>query len=407
MLADKKKKVLYITNVNIEGKFLPGVINKIKGQIQAFGNSGFDASILYSGSNDKIILQSPGFSNRSFHGARCVKFKDGLISKLVSHLKVAWFGSINFKNCYTAINSDFDVIYLRFYLPGTDLIRFLKRLKKDKPSTLILLEYPTLNVVEELKKRDMVGRVTYYLNKNKIRELNQYTDYVVTLTKDKILFDKPALQMPNGIELAGILPAPLPAFDNQLVLLGVASDCAFYHGFDKVIKGLARYKSQKRHAKVLFRIVSNPLSRNVDELRALAKGLDVADMVSFELPKSREELAEEYSQVHIGMGTLALHRIGLMDNYSLKHREYAAFGLPFVMSKGDDHFEDSPFVMTVERDEEPLDIQAVLDFYTSLRSHYPDYPQAFRKSIENTITWEAQMKDIFAAINKGKEKQAV
>lgn len=406
-MLNKKKKVLYITNVNIAGKFLLGVINKIEGQLKAFENAGFEASVLYLGNDEKVVLQSPNQSSQLFNGGRHVRPEGSLISKLVNHLRVAWFGSINFENCYSAIGDNFDAIYLRFYLPGTNLIRFLKRLKKDAPSTLILLEYPTLNVVNEMKKRDIVGRVTYFLNRKKINHLNRFADYVVTLTKDKILFDKPALQMSNGIELAGILPVPVSTFDNSLILLGVASDCAFYHGFDKVLRGLAKYKSTGSQTMVSFRIVSNPLSKNVDVLKALAKELDIESMVSFELPKTREELAEEYKKVHIGMGTLALHRIGLMDNYSLKHREYAAFGLPFVMSKGDDHFEDSPFVFKVERDEEPLDIEAIVDFYTSLRSKYPDYPRAFRKSIENTITWEAQMKDVFAAINKGKEEQPV
>lgn len=403
-----KKKILYITNVNLEGQYLPGVINKINGQLKAFTAGGFETAVLYPGNSKRLVFKKGNGGCLFFKGARMVDPHSSFFKKLVSHLKVVWSGSLCFDKCSNVIvNEKYDAVYLRFYLPGRDLIRFLKTLRKECPGTLLLLEYPTLNVVTEMKKRDKVSRISYYFNQKRIGLLNRLTDYIITLTKDEILFDKPVLQMPNGIELAGILPVSLPVFGNQLVLLGVASDCAFYHGFDKVIKGLAKYKTAGGSIKILFRVISNPLSRNVDELRALAKDLDVADMVSFELPKSREELAEEYSQVHIGMGTLALHRIGLMDNYSLKHREYAAFGLPFVMSKGDDHFEDSPFVMTVERDEEPLDIQAVLDFYTSLRSNYPDYPQAFRKSIENTITWEAQMKDIFAAINRGKEKQVV
>lgn len=403
----RSKKIIYISNVNLEGSFLPGVILKIQGQEKAFKENGFEVDLLYPVDSKKIVLKRNSGERLFFKGAREVDVKASFHKKLLQHYRVSQYGSINFLDCYNVLLQErYDAIYLRFYLPGTGLVQFLRRIKKDQPETLVLLEYPTSNT-KELFSNGLVRKVTYRMNKKRVTVLNNLSDYFVTLTNDKMLWGKPAIHMSNGIELSRIEPVSVPAFSSKFIILGVASDINFYHGFDKVIRGLADYKKKLSVTGVLFRIISNPLSKNMDALKALAKDLGVESMVSFELPKTRAELAEVYQQVHLGMGTLALHRIGLMDNYSLKHREYAAFGLPFVMSKGDDHFEDSTFVLTVERDEEPLDIQAIIDFYISLRSKYPDYPQAFRKSIENAITWEAQMKDVFAAINKGKEEQPV
>lgn len=399
-MKEGRKKVLYITNVNIEGKYLQGVILKIKGQLKAFNDNGFDADLLYAGNNQKIVLLTAKGERKEFKGARQVQ-PNNFFTKLISHFKVARLGSINFQYCYdTIVNKGYDAVYLRFYLPGTGLIKFLTRFKKDRPSTKILLEYPTLNVTTEMKKRDWVGRITWFLNSNKVNRLNQKADYIITLTKDKTLFGKPAIFMANGIDLDAIFPVPVPILKNEIILLGVASDCAFYHGFDKVIKGISIYKKQGFEIVVSFKIISNPLSKNVDYLKNLVKELEVEDLVSFELPRTRAQLAEEYRIVHIGVGTLALHRINLMDNYSLKHREYAAFGLPFIMSKGDDYFEASPFVLTVERNDEPLDIQQVVDFYLSLRKDHPSYPGEFRKSVEGQITWDAQLKNVFDVINK-------
>jgi hypothetical protein len=251
-----------------------------------------------------------------------------------------------------------------------------------------------------MKKRGIVSRISYYLNRKKIMKLNSKADYIITLTKDRTLFGKPAIFMPNGIELEGIIPVSVPAFNNKLVLMGVTSDCAFYHGFDKVIKGIAEYKKQGGGVEVVFRIVSNPHSRNVDYLKNLSTEFNVAGLISFESSKTREELVAEYSKIHLGIGTLALHRINLMDNYSLKHREYAAFGIPFIMSKGDDQFENSDFVYTVERNDDPLDIGEIINFYISLRNNHPGYPQEFRNSIESQITWHSQMKNVFAVINE-------
>lgn len=397
-MSQATKKLLYITNVNMDGKFLPGVVSKIRGQLKAMTENHFEASILYTG-NNQLVFKKQNQENIFFRGARQINVGSGFILKLISHLRVARFGSINFQNCYQQIIKEkFDAIYLRFYLPGIDLIKFLNRLKRDSPSTKVLLEYPTLNVLTEMKKRGVISRVTYYLNQNKIRKLNSGVDYIVTLTKDKTLFGKPAIHMPNGIELEGITPVPVPLFSNKLILIGVTSDCAFYHGFDRVIKGIADYKKMGGVTEIYFKIISNPLSTHVNQLKDLASELNVQDLISFETPKTREELSFEYSKTHLGIGTLSLHRINLMDNYSLKHREYAAFGLPFIMSKGDDHFEGSPFVMSVERNDEPLDIQQVVDFYQELRKNHPDYPQEFRSSVQEKITWNTQMKNIFEII---------
>jgi len=399
-MLDKKKKILYISNVNLDGPFLPGVIHKILGQERAFKKSGFEFDSLYPGDNKKVTIKKDNGEKLIFSGSRDAYTKGSVYSKLIQHYQISHFGSIDFSNCFNAIeNANYDIIYLRFYLPGKDLIVFLERLKKTCNNIIILLEYPTLNI-ENLFSNSIVRKISYLMNRNRIKRLNRLSDYFITLTKDKSLFGKPAIFMANGIAVEDIKPIDVPDFNNQIVLLAVASDCGFYHGFDKVIKGLSIYKKQKYPVMVSFRIISNPLSKNVGHLKSLVKELEVEDLVSFELPKTRQELSKEYRKVHIGMGTLALHRINLMDNYSLKHLEYAAFGLPFIMSKGDDHFEGSPFVLTVERDEEPLDINQVVNFYISLRNKYPSYPQDFRKSVEGHITWDAQLKNVFAIINK-------
>lgn len=394
------KKVLYITNVNLEGPYLQGVVIKINGQLKAFRKKGFDVDLLSLGNNNNLTFTNGKGDSKLYNGGRSYK-PHGFFSKLVNHFRIAWYGSINFSQCTTdLLSNSYDAVYLRFYIPGTDLIKFLRILKAKNPHVKILLEYPTLHAATEFKKRDWPSRITYYLNRRRIKKLNNSADYIVTLTKDKTLFGKPALFMPNGIELESIQPIPVPLFESEVCILGVASDCAFYHGFDKVIKGLSIYKKQKHGINVRFRLITNPLSRHVDYLKDLAKELAVEELVSFEKPMSRNQLSEVYKEVHVGMGTLAMHRIDMSDNFSLKHREYAAFGLPFLMSKGDSFFESSPFVITIERDDDPINIEELVRFYLDLRNRFPDYPVEFRRQVENKISWEHQLGEVFKAISE-------
>lgn len=401
-MKDLKKKVIYISNVNMKGRFLPGVVEKMKGQLAAFRNQGFETDLLYPAGDGTIVIERQEGTDQVFKGSR-EKFPDrNIFAKIRRHISVILFGSMDFADCTDSIlNSGYDAVYLRFFLPGRDLIRFFKRMKKHSEKTVLLLEYPTLNVKASFTM-DLARKINYIVNHGRVQKLNTLADYLITLTRDKVLFGRPAVFMANGIQLRGIVPVlPAPLTDT-ITILGVASDCAFYHGFDKVIKGIAAHQALNPETRVKFRIISNPLSKNVDVLKSLVAELRVNEWVSFEPVMTRKELERVYGEVHIGMGTLALHRIGLQDNYSLKHREYAAFGLPFIMSRGDEHFEHSPFVLTVERDEEPLSVQKIVEFYKSIRDHYPDYPQRFRESVEKLITWEAQMQGVFDVIEKGK-----
>lgn len=397
-----KKKILYISNVDLSGKFIPGVVEKIRGQRAAFQRNDFIVDLLYPTNDGAVYIEYANGTKKKYNGARPFYTEKGLFHKLILHLRLAWFGSINFAHCIDDVQKEkYEGIYLRFYLPGRDLIKFISKVKSVNKELLLLLEYPTLNV-KEILKTDLARRVSYIINSGRIRRLHKLSDYIITLTKDRELFGRPALFMPNGLDLSNIAVLPPPDFKDSLVLLGVASDCAHYHGYDKIIKGIYQYKKSGAGVKVSFRIISSLLGHNIVYLRNLVDELNLKNEVEFLDAMPRQELAAQYREVHLGVGTLALHRVGMMDNFSLKHREYAAFGLPFVMSKGDDVFENSPYVMTVERDEEPLNITKLVEFYLNIRKSDSGYPASFRKSMEKTITWDAQLTEVFRVFRNGK-----
>lgn len=393
------KKILYISNVDLSGKFIPGVVEKIRGQAAAFRRAGFVLDLLYPTNDGVIYIETDQGQKKRYKGARPFYAKSGLLRKMLLHLRLAWYGSISFKDCENEILSEeYDGIYLRFYIPGSDLINFLERVRRHNKNILVLLEYPTLNIKQVLKG-DWVRKFSYYINASRIEKLNKLADYIVTLTKDKTLFGKPAIFMANGFESGKISVLQPQTSADPFIILGVASDCAHYHGYDKVISGMTAYYRSNPARKVYFRIVSSLLGYNISALRKLVDENNLTPYVQFCGTMDRIGLEKQYQQAHVGMGTLALHRVGLLDNYSLKHREYAAFGLPFIMSKGDDVFEDSSFVLTVERDEQPLDISGILSFFDKLMSDYPDYPRAFRQFADERISWDTQLKNVFNVIN--------
>lgn len=100
-----------------------------------------------------------------------------------------------------------------------------------------------------------------------------------------------------------------------------------------------------------------------------------------------KELDAVFEQSDMGIGSLARHRSGIDKIKTLKNREYAARGIPFVYSETDDDFEHQPYILKAAPDDSPLDIEKVIRFYQSLKTT----PLQIRMSIEQSLSWKAQM----------------
>ena len=100
-----------------------------------------------------------------------------------------------------------------------------------------------------------------------------------------------------------------------------------------------------------------------------------------------KELDAVFEQSDMGIGSLSRHRSGIDKIKTLKNREYAARGIPFVYSETDDDFEHQPYILKAAPDDSPLDIEKVIRFYQSLKTT----PLQIRMSIEQSLSWKAQM----------------
>ena len=75
---------------------------------------------------------------------------------------------------------------------------------------------------------------------------------------------------------------------------------------------------------------------------------------------------------------------------SLKNREYAARGIPFVYSERDSDFDPMPYVLKAPADDTPLDITALLGWLDTA-DRTPEY---IRTTIEGRLSWERQMQKV-------------
>ena len=103
-----------------------------------------------------------------------------------------------------------------------------------------------------------------------------------------------------------------------------------------------------------------------------------------------KDLDNLFDECQLGIGSLARHRSGITHLRSLKNREYAARGIPFIYSEIDDDFEDMPYIMKVPTDESNINVSKVIDFYKSITIS----PLAIRSSIIDKLSWKSQMQAV-------------
>ena len=186
----------------------------------------------------------------------------------------------------------------------------------------------------------------------------------------------------------------MPDSSDAFNLIAVA-EIHFWHGFDRVVAGLANYYKKNPGRKVILHIVGGGIQAEIDLLRRLAKEGGIEDKVVFYGPLWGEELDNSFEGSHFAIASLARHRSGISRIKTLKNREYAARGIPFIYSETDEDFDTRPYILKAKADESPIDIDSIINFCDSLTMS----PEAIRKSIESELSWDRQMKRVIDEIN--------
>ena len=181
----------------------------------------------------------------------------------------------------------------------------------------------------------------------------------------------------------------------ELNLIGVA-EIHQWHGFDRIIKGLAKYYSKHPDYIVKFHVVGYFFSAEVETaFKRIISDNHMENYVILYGKQHGKTLDRIFDWCDMGVGSLGRHRVGIQQIKTLKNREYAARGIPFVYSETDSDFDERPYVLKVPADESPVDIQQVVDFY-----HHFNMPAIeVRKSIQD-LSWTSQMKHVVEEVYK-------
>ncbi|WP_349921783.1 glycosyltransferase [Aeromonas veronii] len=208
---------------------------------------------------------------------------------------------------------------------------------------------------------------------------------------------RPIRKMGNGA--TWIEPqAPEPKLDIRKAfhLLGVGY-LARWHGYDRLFPLIPDFVKAYPNVDLrLFLVGQGPAS---EQLAQQAQELGVADYVTFTGALDPQCLANRYSGVHLGIGTLGCHRTGITYAEALKHREFMFYGLPFIYSLQDSFSDDQlEGVWRQPTDESPINLITIYEKYLDLPQ--VDLFYGLMKYAKSHFTWQMKTKNIMTEIQK-------
>ncbi|MEN6618394.1 MAG: glycosyltransferase [Rikenellaceae bacterium] len=356
-----------------------GISKKIIYQIAALKECGMDVELCH------MVIDEYGNQKRVCGDKVIDNYGNGPFASLLK-----WFRFKALTNYI--ISNKIKFVYIRsFYNTNFHLLRMLRKLRKE--GIKVVMEFPTYPYDIETKGGPLKYSFIFFINRILRERLKNNIDRIVTFTDYANIHGVKTICISNGVDFKSIkLKSTVSEKENIIRLIGVA-EIHYWHGFDRIITGLGEYYNSQRNVEVYFDIVGDGFPKDVQSLIQLTKQLNMNDYVHFYGNKHGEDLDNLFDQADFGVASLARHRSNITKIKTLKTREYAARGIPFIYSEIDDDFENMSYIIKAPADETPINIEQIVEFKKSLKLS----PLDIRNSIIDTLSWKVQMQKVIDA----------
>lgn len=368
-----------------------GITKKIHYQVKGLKENGHDVRLCYY--------------DFSPDGHRC-RYVDGQVIKDYGTGKWAAIRQrMDYDGVYDyCVREGIQFIYARCFMNANPfLVRFFKKIRKA--GIHAVTEIPTYPYDQELRTFYWVQRMELKVDQLFRNGLYKYMDAMVTFSDAKEIFGQRTINISNGVDFDSI---PIHEVKSQesgvgsdksaLHLIGVA-EIHPWHAFDRVVAGIGeyyrRYRSECMECRdVYFHIVGGVHPHHMKQyFNPLIEKYHLHDKIIFHGTLFGKELDEVFNQCQFAIGSLGRHRSGITVIKTLKNREYATRGIPFIYSEIDSDFDHQPYIVKAPADETPIDIQQIIDFMADFKMA----PEDIRKTVE-PLQWKYQMKKVVDAV---------
>jgi glycosyltransferase involved in cell wall biosynthesis len=359
-------KIYYFARINPVGA--PGIYKKLIQTVAALEKSGHQSELIVANGEGGLMKALPSVMS--------------LLTKLVK------------------VKADVVIIRNDILMPLLSVGMIIQRIR----GTRVVVDVPTpitnwINEINLSKHKSLLWRLRRTLL---IRSSFPWSLWpaskVIQYAKESMFFSfgirNKSLLSGNGIDIEGI---PLRKFSynvdhRKLVLIGVAA-LADWHGYDRVIRGIAEFMSaNKTGTNVYFYIVGDgPVKADLEKL---SYKLGIESNIKFFGFLDGKKLDEIYDISDMAVASLGLYRVGLKEASSLKSREYIARGLPIINSGRDVDFDPPPyFVFQVKNNSSNINIQDLILWHKSLNCDL-DFGSHLRNYAKDRLSFHSKIKSL-------------
>jgi glycosyltransferase involved in cell wall biosynthesis len=380
MMTEQSIRGILIARLDVSRPNHAGVDKKLKAQQAALERA-----------LGPVDLWALGGSSILCNGKEVLRANPGKLSRI-------WLYASRFYGEIAKHLGDADYLYIRYQRSTPAFVSLLHKIQQQRPGMRIFVEIPTFPYEsEQVSARDKaLGLIDRVLRKR----LRRYVHRIITFADEKTIFGIPAISTQNGIDAAQIrsLGKSPDADHSKAVVLVSAANIAFYHGYDRIIRGLADFRRNHPNRTVTFHLAGT--GGALPELQALSRQQGVDDIVHFHGPLQGEALDAVMKLADIGISSIGMHRLKV-DTSNLKSREFCAHGIPFLIAYPDRDFPpEFPFCMHAPPDDTPVDIASLLEFYDRLSIEHPDYAERLRQYAQDRLTWDSKLAVVVTEIRR-------
>lgn len=369
------KKGLFYARIQSDTTENHGLVKKCRGLVKGFEKLGWEMDIIWL-SKDGIKL----------NGDLVVSFPISLNSESINTILFNHF-LFDFLASKKLDFKAYQFIFARFPLAHPGFLYFLRHAKKSNPSIKTILEVPTWPY--GLEHQSLLRNLQYALDNKCQKYLKNYVDRVVHYGEFQELFGIPAFGIRNGVDTDEILMANGVSTGTKIRLLATGN-WNFWHGLDRLLLGFAEYPSIAK--KFHLTIVGG--GREIPNYLAIVKKHGLENMVDVLPPCTGAELDAYFDSADICIGCLGMFRKNVALDSSLKHREYAARGVPFILTTPDPDFpENLPWVKYFPAEEGAIDLQRLFMFYQNLLTSTA-LRQEIRAYAESKLDWSIKLRTV-------------
>ena len=346
-----------------------GISKKISYQVEALKACEMEVHLCY--------MDESHTKKRMIDGIAIDDFGNGIISKIRKRIDFSAIVDYSIKH-------QIQFVYIRSnHNANPFTIRMVKRMRRA--GMKVVMEIPTYPYDAEYEAQGMNRQI--FQDKLFRRQLAKQLDAIVTFSDNEMIFGQRTIRISNGIDFEHVkMKSTTNDTSHQLNLIGVA-EIHRWHGFDRVVRGLADYYSQPHDKEVVFHVVGYFFSKEIEhQFRSLIHDCHMEEHVILYGKKHGAELDKLFDRCDFGIGSLGRHRAGITFIKTLKNREYAARGIPFIYSETDSDFDHRPYVLKAPADESAVDIGSIIMFHRQLSLS----AQEIRDSIKD-LSWKHQM----------------